>query len=412
MKKAVIGLYACLSLGLIAGLVGCGGNAEKKEGTTADMKSAAGEQVTLKIWESEGSEKDFMLFAAEEYKKNHPNISFTYEPVQSTDARTKIEMDGPAGVGADIFVAQHDHIGALVAGGHILPFEDSSVLNHFIPAALTSASYEGKNYGYPLAIETYALFYNKDLLPEAPKTWEAVETFAKTWNDKSQNKYALVWGVGNAYFNYIFMSGFGAPLFGPNGNDPKQHNVNSPNAITGLTYFQSLHKKILDVPSGDVSDDFCNSSFTEGKAAMIITGPWKISDFSKTSLNYGIAPIPVFPGMTKPPASFSGLRLAFVSAYTDHPAEAQDFAKFLTSKAMLEKRYEMTKQIPPRSDITISDPLRQGILAQAQYATPMPTIPEMGKYWSAMGAAFANIWDGGNVTDKLNAVAQAMESIQ
>lgn len=412
MKKAVIGLYACLSLGLIAGLVGCGGNAEKKEGTTADMKSAAGEQITLKIWESEGSEKDFMLFAAEEYKKNHPNISFTYEPVQSTDARTKIEMDGPAGVGADIFVAQHDHIGALVAGGHILPFEDSSVLNHFIPAALTSASYEGKNYGYPLAIETYALFYNKDLLPEAPKTWEAVETFAKTWNDKSQNKYALVWGVGNAYFNYIFMSGFGAPLFGPNGNDPKQHNVNSPNAITGLTYFQSLHKKILDVPSGDVSDDFCNSSFTEGKAAMIITGPWKISDFSKTSLNYGIAPIPVFPGMTKPPASFSGLRLAFVSAYTDHPAEAQDFAKFLTSKAMLEKRYEMTKQIPPRSDITISDPLSQGILAQAQYATPMPTIPEMGKYWSAMGAAFANIWDGGNVTDKLNAVAQAMESIQ
>ena len=412
MKKAVIGLYACLSLGLIAGLVGCGGNAEKKEGTTADMKSAAGEQITLKIWESEGAEKDFMLFAAEEYKKNHPNISFTYEPVAATDARTKIEMDGPANVGADIFVAPHDHIGALVAGGHILPYDDSSVLTNFIPAALTSSSYEGKNYGYPLAIETYALFYNKDLLPEAPKTWDEVEAFAKTWNDKSQNKYALVWGVGNAYFNYIFMSGFGAPLFGPNGNDPKQHNVNSPNAITGLTYFQSLRNKMLDIPSGDVTDDFCNSSFTEGKAAMIITGPWKISDFSKTSLNYGIAPIPVFPGMTNPPASFSGLRLAFVSAYSDHSAEAQDFAKFLTSKPMLEKRYEMTKQIPPRSDITISDPLSQGILAQAQYATPMPTIPEMGKYWSAMGAAFANIWDGGKVQDKLNAVAQAMESIQ
>ena len=353
-----------------------------------------------------------MLFAAEEYKKTHPNVSFVYEPVQSTDARTKIEMDGPAGVGADIFVAQHDHIGALVAGGHILPFEDSSVLNNFIPAALTSSSYEGKSYGYPLAIETYALFYNKDVLPTAPKTWEEVETFAQGWNDKAQNKYGLVWEVGNAYFNYIFMSGFGAPLFGPNGNDPKQHNVNSPNAITGLTYFQSLRQKMLNVPSGDVSGDFCNSSFTEGKAAMIITGPWKISDFSKTNLNYGIAPIPVFPGMTNPPASFSGLRLAFVSAYSDHAEIAQDFAKFLVSKPILERRFELTKQIPPRSDITISDELSQGILAQAQYATPMPTIPEMGKYWSAMGAAFANIWDGGDVTEKLNAVAQAMESVQ
>ena len=145
---------------------------------------------------------------------------------------------------------------------------------------------------------------------------------------------------------------------------------------------------------------------------MIITGPWKIADFSKTSLNYGIAPIPIFPGMTNPPASFSGLRLAFVSAYANHPEAAQDFAKFLVSKPILEKRYEMTKQIPPRSDITVSDELSQGILAQAQYASPMPTIPEMGVYWSAMGTAFANIWDGGNVQEKLNAVAEAMETVQ
>ena len=412
MKKALTGLCACVSLVLLIGLTGCGGGSEKKEDKSADAKAGGAEQITLKIWESEGSEKDFMLFAAEEYKKTHPNVSFVYEPVATTDARTKIEMDGPAGVGADIFVAPHDHIGALVAGGHILPFEDSALLDNFIPAALTSAAYEGKTYGYPLAIETYALFYNKDLLPTAPKTWEEVETFAKSWNDKAQNKYALVWEVGNAYFNYIFMSGFGAPLFGANGNDPKQHNINSKNAIDGLTYFQGLRKKMLDVPSGDVSGDFCNSSFTEGKAAMIITGPWKIADFSKTSLNYGIAPIPIFPGMTNPPASFSGLRLAFVSAYANHPEAAQDFAKFLVSKPILEKRYEMTKQIPPRSDITVSDELSQGILAQAQYASPMPTIPEMGVYWSAMGTAFANIWDGGNVQEKLNAVAEAMETVQ
>lgn len=152
MKKAIIGLSACVSLVLLLALTGCGGGSEKK----GDMK---GETVTVKIWESEGAEKDFMLFAAEEYKKTHPNVSFVYEPVQSTDARTKIEMDGPAGVGADIFVAPHDHIGALVAGGHILPFDDASVLDNFIPAALTSTAYEGKNYGYPLAIETYALFY-------------------------------------------------------------------------------------------------------------------------------------------------------------------------------------------------------------------------------------------------------------
>ena len=398
MKKVFGCLIACL---LLTSAVFAGGSSEKKGG-----------KITLKVWESEGAEKDFMLFAAEEYKKTHPNIDFTYEPVAAVDSRSKIELDGPAGHGADIFVAPHDHIGALVAGGHILPLENTAALNNFVPAAVTASGYQNKTYGYPLAIETYALFYNKDVLPQAPKTWEEVEAFAKKWNNKAQNKYALVWEVGNAYFDYIFMGGFDAPLFGKRGDDRKQHNINSKNAITGLTYFQSLRSKILDIPSTDVSGDFCNSSFIEGKAPMIITGPWKIADFSKTKLNYGIAPIPVFPGSSTPPASFSGIRLAFVSAYSEHADAAKDFAQFLVSKEMLTKRYEMTKQIPPRSDVTISDPLSKGILAQAQYAFPMPTIPEMGVYWSAMGAAFANIWDGGTVADKLNDAASAMEAAQ
>ncbi len=104
------------------------------------------------------------------------------------------------------------------------------------------------------------------------------------------------------------------------------------------------------------------------------------------------------------------MRLAFVSAYTDHEAEARAFADFITSKAGLEKRFAITGQIPPRKDITVSDPYSAGILAQAKYAFPMPSIPQIGTYWSAMGAAFAAIWDGKDVTEQLNAAAAAMES--
>ena len=361
------------------------------------------------MWESDGPERQFMEWAAAEYKKSHPNIEIVYEPVASPDARAKIELDGPAGVGADVFVAPHDHVGALVAGGHVLPVEDKSFINDFVDAAKVAGTYEGKLYGYPLAIETYALFYNKDIIKNPPKTWDEVVEYAKTWNDKSQNKYALVWGVGNAYYSYMFMSAYGTSLFGPNGDDKSQHGINAAATIKGLQYFQDLRKKILDVPSADLSDDFCNSSFEEGKAPMIITGPWKIADFNKTVSNYGITTIPGF-GDGKPATSFSGVRIAFVSAYSDHPAEAQDFAKFLMSKACLEKRFEFTAQIPPRKDITITDPLSNGILEQAAYAFPMPTIPQMGTYWSAMGSAYGGIWDGDNVQQDLDAAAAAMEA--
>src|SRR5574344_1565154 len=371
-------------------------------------KKAKAKKVTLTVWESEGPEKDFMLWAAKEFPKSDPQwakVVVKYEPVGATDARAKIELDGPAGVGADVFVAPHDHIGALYNGGHVLENDDPNFKNDFIPAAITGASDRGKACGYPLGISTYALSYNKDLIKEAPKTWDEVVSFAKKFNDKSQNKYAIVWEVANAYYDYLFMGGFGAPLFGPNGNDRAQHNINSANAVKGLQYFQSLRKQILDVPSADMTGDFCNSSFTEGKAAMIITGPWKISDFKKSGVDFGITTLPEFPEQNKPATSFSGVRLAFVSAYSEHPEEAAEFAEFLTSHDCLLKRFEFTSQIPPRVDITTNDPLSNGILAQTKNAVPMPTISQMGTYWSAMNAAYAGIWDGDDVVTDLNSAA-------
>ena len=370
----------------------------------------AAKKVTLTVWESDGVEKEYIQWAAKEFSKTHKNVKIKYEPVASTDARAKIELDGPAGVGADVFVAPHDHIGALVNGGHVLENSNPAMLNDFVDAAKVGATYKGTVYGYPLAIETYALFYNKDLVKEPPKTWEDVVKFAASYNDKSQNKYALVWPVSDGYYNYMFMSSFGAQLFGPNGDDRAQHNINSAASVKGLTYFQQLRAKILDVPSADMTGDFCNSSFTEGKAAMIITGPWKTADFTTAGVNFGITTIPEFPGQGKPATSFSGVRLAFVSAYSEHPEEAAEFAAFLTQKENLEKRFAITKQLPPRKDITTNDPLSNGILAQTQYAVPMPTIPQMNTYWSAMGSAYAGIWDGDDVKADLNAAAQAMES--
>lgn len=372
---------------------------------------AAPKKVALKVWESEGPEKAFITFAARQYKKVDPSVKITYEPVGSTDSRAKIELDGPAGVGADVFVAPHDHIGALVEGGHVLPVDDADeYLANFEDVAKIGASYGGAVYGYPLGAETYALFYNKSLVKEAPKTWDEVISFAKTYNNKAEGKYALVWPVGDGYYGYMFMASFDAPLFGPKGDDRKQHNLNSPNAIKGLTFFQSLRKQILDVPASDVSGDFCNAQFSEGKAAMIITGPWKITDFKKSGVDFGITTIPAFPGSNTPGKTFSGVRLAFVSSYSENPEQAKAFAKFITSKEMLEKRYEMTDQIPPRKDINATGELSKGIKAQLAYASPMPTIPQLGTYWSSMNSAYSGIWDGDDVKKDLNAAAAAMEA--
>ena len=389
MKKIVLVL---ISLALVAGSV----------------FAAPSKKVTLKVWESQGPEEKFIKQAIKDYRKVDRNVKFVYEPVGSVDADGKIMLDGPAGVGADVFVVPHDHMGSLVIGGHIL--ENTMDMSAFVPAAVIGASYGGKVYGYPLAVETYALFYNKDIIPNPPKTWEEVFEFAKTWTDKSKNKYAIAWPVTDAYYDFMFYAGYGAQLFGPNGDDRHQHNLNSPEAIKGVQFFQQVRKQILDVPSGDMTGDFVKSSFQEGTIPMVLGGPWDIAVYKEAGVNFGITTLPILPGAKDVPASFSGVRLAVVSAYSENPEQAKKFAEFLVSREELVKRFDITGQIPPRKDITVEDEWSQGILAQSQYAIPMPKITQIGTYWSAMGAAFANVWDGADPVDELNKAAAAMEA--
>ncbi len=368
-------------------------------------------RTELKIWESSGSEKSFILYAMKEYKKIKPNVRIIYEPVEATDARNKIELDGPAGVGADIFVSPHDHIGALVSGGHILPVENASeYMAHFYPMAKQGATYNGVVYGYPLAAETYALFYNKDLIKNPPKTWDEIITLAKTWNNKFENKYAIAWPVDDPYYAYMFLDSFGAPLFGPDGQDPKKHNLDTPQAVKGLTYMQSLREKLLNVPAMDCSLDFVNTSFTNGNVPLAINGPWKIQEYKKLGMNFGITTLPAFPGTNKPATSFSGIRLAFVSSYSAYPEQAIEFVKFLTSKEMLQKRLEITDQIPPRDDIEITDPYSKGIQEQLKYAKPMPTVNKISAYWSNMRSVYSAIWSGEDVQKSLEPAIRTIEA--
>lgn len=374
---------------------------------------ALADEVTLLVWEADGFELDFIKAAAEKYQETHPDVKFEFNSIAHTDAVQKVELDGPAMVGPDVFAAPHDKLGQMVAGELILPNPYTDVLaSSFMPAAVNATTYGGVAYGYPLAIETYALFYNKDLIAEPPSTWEEVVAFCETFNDPAKDKFGMIWEVTAPYYNYIFLSAYGAELFGPDGTDKAAHNVNTPEAVKGMEYFGTLKDRMLPVNGDDLSYDFCSALFIDSQtAAMYITGPWNTKAILDAGINLGVATLPKLPDCENPPSSFSGVRAMFVSAFSEHPEEAQDFANFLVSKEMLELRYEMTNTIPPRTDITIENEYNAGIMAQSQYAKPMPSIPAMEGYWSAMSSAFRNIWNGADIPAELDAAATYIETL-
>jgi arabinogalactan oligomer/maltooligosaccharide transport system substrate-binding protein len=388
-------LKKLLVLFLTAAIV-CFAGCEKKETTQGPAK------VELTVWESTNGPDEFIKQAGEAYTRLHPNVTVKFVNVELGDSVNQIALDGPANVGPDLFAAPHDRLGELAANGHVLPTADpASIRTKLLGACLTATTYNGVQYGYPVSAETYALFYNKALIGEneVPKTWDDMLTYMK--NFKVPGKYAFIMDVGNAYYSILFTTKGGNRLFGPSGTDTKNTNLNSPAAVSGMQFFQGI-RQILNVPADDIKTSVADGAFQAGNAAMHISGPWNVMNFVNAGLDIGIAPLPSLPGETSPAASFSGTRVMFVSAYSDHPGEANDFGAFLMTAEMQQLRANITNTLPA-IDTPINNPYAAGFVEQLKYAFPMPSIPPMAKFWDAMNAASANIWNGADVKKELDA---------
>ena len=394
MKKTLIPVMFALIPALL--LSSCGGKKETKA-------------VNLKVWESDKGPDKFIQEAGAAYTKANLNVTVEYVHVELGDAAGQIALDGPAGVGPDLFAAPHDKLGELVNSGHVAPtVNPDKVKKQVLGACGQALTYEGKMYGYPVSAETYALFYNKDLIAEkdVPKTWEDLEKWTKEFNAANPGKYGFIMDVGNSYYTILFTTSSGNRLFGPSGTDTTSTNINSDASIKGMEFFQSL-RSTLDVPAADVTTSMADAAFSSGKAAMHITGPWNIKPFVDAGINFGVAALPALPGDTKPCASFSGTRAMFVSAYSENVEEASKFAEFLLTDEMQQLRFALTGAMPS-INTKVDSPYIPGFLEQLDYAFPMPSIPQMGSFWEAMGNASKNIWDGADVKKELDAANKSI----
>lgn len=374
------------------------GTAKTTETTTATPEVKPEDGAKLVIWESK-DERSFTDEIAKQFTAKY-NVPVKVEEVAPTDQVTKLTQDGPSGLAADVVIFPHDNLGRAASANLVLPndlFAEETTKNN-TESSIKGVTYNDVLYGYPRAAETYALYYNKSLVKDAPKTFDDVLAFGKTFTDKAKKKYGIMWETGNMYFNYPFIATTGGYIFGKDGTDKDDIGINSPGAIEGLKVYQSL-KEILPVKSGDITPDIKRSLFGSGDVAMDINGPWELAGY-KTALGdkLGVAPIPSIGG--KPAVSFAGIKAWYVNAYTKYPNAAKLFAEFASSKDAQLLLNEKVGSIPTNnealeSDQIKNDPFISAFAEQTKSSQPMPSIPEMGNVWSPVNAALPEIWDNG-----------------
>ncbi len=391
MKRTTTGALACATLLLTVTACSSGGGGE----------STGGDQVTLVVWESLEGRSDFIEQAGEAYTAEHPDVTIEYKNVELGDALGQIALDGPAGVGADVFAAPSNVTGDLVTGGHILPVADRDALeSELVDGAVRGVTYQDEMWGVPVTIDTYALFYNKDYVTEPPTTWDELIDVAGDFNAANPGKYGFGFQPGIYYAAPFVFSEPDNMLFGPDGDDPETPNTDTPAAVAGLEEMLKL-RQVLDVPADDLDTASVDTLFESGQSAMTITGSWNIPVFEDAGLDFGVAPLPARAGSDEPASSFANSRTMFVSAYTEHPDEAQDFAAFLASPEMLQLAYDLTGSVPS-ADIPIDSEATLGLVEQGTHSMATPSIPQMTKFWTAMDSAVANIWNGADIQTELD----------
>lgn len=308
----------------------------------------------------------------------------------------RFQQAAATGKGPDIVMWAHDRFGEWAQSGLLAPIKPSGSVKTAIDGkGWQATSHNGNIYGYPVAMEAISLIYNKDIIKNAPASYEEMFTLKKDLDKKDIT--TIMWDQVQPYFTTPMLASNGGYVFKETatGYDVKDVGLNSPGAIKG----GEMLAKVIDegvMPRG-VDYGVMEAAFNKGEVAMMISGPWAWANLDKSKINYGVAPLPSVDG--SPSRAFVGVWAAAVN----NASPNQELAKeFIENYVLTEEGLKTLNDDKPLGAVAhkeymkelAKDPRIAATYQNVQNGLLMPNVPEMGKFWSATQSALTNITTG------------------
>jgi arabinogalactan oligomer / maltooligosaccharide transport system substrate-binding protein len=309
----------------------------------------------------------------------------------------KITAAVPRGKGPDLFIYAQDRLGGWIEAGKTVEpidfFLDKATRDQLLPGMLDAMTYKGGVYGLPINYKSTTLIYNKDLVKTPPKTTDEMVKLSKALTNAQSGRYGLAYWYTNFYFHSALMNAFGGAVFDKDG----KLTVNSPATVASLNQMMTWYKTDGIMPT-EPSEALIASMFNEGKAAMVISGPWFVGDIDK-KINYGLAVLPMVDAAKKPMRPWVTIEGAYVAASSSKKEAAYELAKYLTSEEAglvlaLEGRQLHTNKAVYNDKRVSGDVVLKGFRDQLDSAEAMPNRPEMTMVWSPVTTAMNKIVKG------------------
>ncbi len=367
-------------------------------------------KTTITIWHGwSGSYLPAKQAIFAEYVKEHPDVAI--QLLNVPDIGSKVRNAVPAGVGPDIIAWVDDNIGQNALINVIDPLDGKAGItpqflkDNYAGVAASAVTYNGQIYALPETLEAITFFYNKKLITadKLPKTTTELRQMMTDYNKANAGQYFAVWNPSDAYFNAPWLYGAGAQYVDEQGNV----GLNTPEGLATAKWIRSLQ----GLMPKDIDTNLADALFNDGKAAIELSGPWRVADLQKAKMDFGLAKLPMVDfGKGGPARPFVGVKCLMLAHGSKNPDVAVDVMKFYTAKEQQAAMVKQTGEVPANTAAAAglaSDPIVAGFNAQAVDGVPLPNTPFMGAMWDPAAKAYSALWTGSDDPQKIMTDAQS-----
>ncbi|MEV0011325.1 extracellular solute-binding protein [Streptomyces sp. NPDC051840] len=406
MRRGITATALVATLALAA--TACGSDEEAGEGKSSGELSG-----TVTWWDTStvGSEDKVFKKIAEGFEKEHPKVDVKYVNVPFGEAQNKFKNAAQSGSGApDVIRSEVAWTPEFADLGYLAPLDGTAALkdqDDFLEQAAASTKYKDKTYAVPQVIDSMGIFYNKKIFADAgvevPKTIAELKTVSEKIKKKT-GKTGLYLRGDDAYWFLSFLYGEGGDLV-----DAKSKTV-TVDKPEGVKAFETV-KDLVDSGAAktDATDGWENmqSSFKDGKVAMMINGPWAVADtltgkeFTDKA-NLGIAPVPA--GSAAQGAPQGGHNLA-VYAGSKNLDASYAFVDYMTSVQSQAQTAGELNLLPTRTSAyakqeAVDSEIVQFFKPVVETAVERPWIPETGSLFAPLVTEYTKVLTGQTTPEK------------
>ncbi len=342
--------------------------------------------LTMTVWGAK-AEEDAFNAAIAKYQALHPEITIRME-VNGSSMQVYQQVDTRlAGRQApDIFRVQYQQIGRYAAARAVVDlskYVDAGYAEEFGPAFWQAVTYKGRPYAIPHHTDTFALYYNRDMLQkigvEPPAnldkswSWEEFIRIARDLKQRAGAPFGFAMGWQNAAYRWLpFLYQHGGTMLNA---DLTKSQLASPKGIETIAWTQSWFKEGLVPPSTSVkSSEQPQNLFANGTIGMYLGGDWQIPFLTTnmTKFGWGVTYMPRDVAM----ASDLGGNCLAVSRDSKHPEIAADFVKFMADKDNMRDFISRAQFLPVRKSL-MSEKLPYALHPEAMqvFVEQSATIP-------------------------------------